>query len=87
MEKNWIKDGKRIRIRDKHPGSATLSGTSILKTSHYYKGDFLGGIFYLVLNVLYSTLLHLPPLRFHCADGWWDRTQDRCNWCIGSQTL
>jgi hypothetical protein len=37
--------------------------------------------------VLYSTLLHLPPLRFHCADGCWDRTQDRCNWCIGSQTL
>jgi hypothetical protein len=33
----------------------------------------------------YSTLLHLPPLRFHCADGCWDRTQDRCNWCIGSQ--
>ncbi len=37
--------------------------------------------------VLYSALLHLPPLRFHCADGCWDRTQDRCNWCIGSQTL
>jgi len=37
--------------------------------------------------VLYSTLLHLPPLRFHCADGCWDRTQDSCNWCIGSQTL
>jgi len=30
-------------------------------------------------KVLYSALLHLPPLRFHCADGWWDRTQDRCN--------
>jgi hypothetical protein len=28
------------------------------------------------------TLLHLPPLRFHYADGCWDRTQDRCNWCI-----
>jgi hypothetical protein len=38
-------------------------------------------------NKLYSALLHLPPLRFHCADGCWDRTQDRCNWCIGSQTL
>ncbi len=25
--------------------------------------------------VLYSTLLHLPPLRFHCVDGCWDRTQ------------
>jgi hypothetical protein len=47
---------------------------------------FFGGIFYFFI-VLYSTLLHLPPLRFHCADGCWDRTQDRCNWCIGSQTL
>jgi hypothetical protein len=27
------------------------------------------------------------PLRFHRADGCWGRTQDRCNWCIGSQTL
>ncbi len=23
---------------------------------------------------LYSTLLHLPPLRFHCVGGCWDRT-------------
>ncbi len=38
-------------------------------------------------SVYYSALLHLPPLRFHCADGCWDRTHDRCNWCIGSQTL
>ncbi len=25
---------------------------------------------------LYSTLLHLPPLRFHCVMECWDRTQD-----------
>ncbi len=25
--------------------------------------------------VLYSTLLHLPPLRFHCVGGCWDRTR------------
>jgi hypothetical protein len=37
--------------------------------------------------VLYSALLLLPPLIFHCAVGCWDRTQDRCNLCIGSQTL
>ncbi len=47
---------------------------------------FFGGIF-IFLFVQYSALLHLPPLRFHCADGCWDRTQDRCNWCIDSQTL
>jgi hypothetical protein len=32
--------------------------------------------FFFFFCVLYSTLLHLPPLRFHCADGCWDRTQD-----------
>ncbi len=35
--------------------------------------------------VLYSALLHQPPLRFHCADGCWDRTQDRCN--CGSEEM
>ena len=44
---------------------------------------FLGDFFL----VLYSAHLHLPPLRFHCADGCWDQTQVPCNWCIGSQTL
>ncbi len=39
------------------------------------------------IYIQYSALLHLPPLRFHSADGCWDRTQDRCNLCIGSQTL
>ncbi len=36
---------------------------------------------------LYSTLLHLPPLRFHCVEGCWDRTQDCCDFGIDSQTL
>ncbi len=35
--------------------------------------------FIFIFFVLYSSLLHLPPLRFHCADGCWDSTQDRCN--------
>jgi hypothetical protein len=59
---------------------------SILSNSNYFFFKyFLGG--FLVFFVLYSALLHLPPLRFHCADGCWNRTQDRCNWCIDSQTL
>ncbi len=37
--------------------------------------------------VLYSTLLRLPPLRFHCVGGCWDRTQDSCDFGIGCQTL
>ncbi len=55
---------------------------NVERINSIFLGDFLNIFF-----VLYSTLLHLPPLRFHCADGCWKRTQDRCNWCIGSQTL
>ncbi len=29
------------------------------------------------MYVLYSTLLHLPPLRFHCVGGCWDETLQR----------
>jgi hypothetical protein len=39
------------------------------------------------MYVLHSTLLHLPPLRFHCVGGCWDRTQDSCDCGIGCQTL
>jgi hypothetical protein len=48
------------------------------------RGIFLDFIFFCVL---YSTLLHLPPLRFHCVGRCWDRTQDSCDFGIGSQTL
>ncbi len=124
----------------------------MLYTFYFILNFFFGGGFFFFK--LYSALLHLPPLRFHCADGCWDRThtvirflwvrakfntctvvrvngtlvedkmrrfkgecehfasssvpfilttvqvpnlalthkkwitvQDRCNWCIGSQTL
>ncbi len=35
------------------------------------------------MYVLCSTLLYLPPLRFHCIGGCWDRTQDICDFGIG----
>jgi hypothetical protein len=38
------------------------------------------------MYVLYSTLLHLPPLSLHCFGGCWDRTQDSCDYGIGCQT-
>jgi hypothetical protein len=38
-------------------------------TVKYYNSGFFK-IFY----ALYSTLLHRPPLRFHCVGGFWDRT-------------
>jgi hypothetical protein len=44
----------------------------MIATGVVYTGGKFFGIFY----VLYSTLPHLPPLRFHCVGGCWDRTQD-----------
>jgi hypothetical protein len=55
------------------------------KFFHHFLFSNIFGVFFLF--ELHSALLHLPPLRFQCADGCWDRTQDRCNWCIDSQTL
>ncbi len=41
----------------------------IISRCYRWSGGFLD-----FLKVLYSTLLHLPPLRFHCVGGCWDRT-------------
>ncbi len=38
-------------------------------------------------HVLYSTVPPLPPLRFHCVGGCWDRTQNCCDFDISCQTL
>ncbi len=65
----------QIMTRNQNPSSLLV----------FFKNIFRGDFFLSFL--LYSALLHLPPLRFHCADGCWDRTQDRCSWCIGTQTL
>jgi hypothetical protein len=37
--------------------------------------------------ILYSTKLHLPPLRFHCVGACWDQTQGSCDFGIGCQKL
>ncbi len=58
---------------------------TVARNNFFFLNIFWGIFFFLFEQ--YSALLHLPPLRFHCADGCWDRTQDCCNWCIGSQTL
>jgi hypothetical protein len=61
---------------------ANFVKVKILLFSHLQlTGGFLGIFFY----VLYSALLHLPPLRFHCVGGCWDGTQDCCS--IDSQTI
>jgi hypothetical protein len=55
----------------------------LLRFCHFV---FITGFFLDFCYVLYSTLLHLPPLRFRCVGGCWDRTQDCCDFGIGSQT-
>ncbi len=62
----WRRTGRRPR-RATTPTPDTSSVQRI-----WIKGFF--GFF--VMHQLYSTLLHLPPLRFHCVGGCWDRTQD-----------
>jgi hypothetical protein len=52
-----------------HMGLTTTVSFFIAGNIHYVS---LGGFF--LFFVLYSALLHLPPLRFHCADECWDRT-------------
>ncbi len=44
-------------------------------------------VFFCAVTVLYSTLLHLPPLRFHCVGGCWDWTEDCCDIGIDTQSL
>jgi hypothetical protein len=65
---------QRVRMYAQIPGPS--SHAEILYI-YIFRGFFF---------ILYSALLHLPPIRFHCAGGCWDRTQDRCNF-TGSQTL
>jgi hypothetical protein len=51
------------------------SGPTFLFLSPFLK-YFFGGFFLFFFFVQYSAMLHLPPLRFHCADGSWDLTQE-----------
>ncbi len=77
-----------------HPHTWSFKTSKVLKCEIFDRSDsrflhhkvyvyFLDFFFF----IRYSTLLHLPPLRFHCVGGCWDRTQDCCNFGIDSQTL
>jgi hypothetical protein len=48
----------------------------ITKTLHrnFFFLNIFWGDFFSFFSIQYSALLHLPPLRFHCADGCWDRS-------------
>ena len=49
------------------------------RSTKSYKVDFFLFSFF---NVRYSTVLELPTLRFRCVVGFWDRTQDCCDFRI-----
>ncbi len=53
-----------------------LYHTRLIIQIFFFLNIFLGD-FFLFFCVHYSALLHLSPLRFHCANGCWDRTQDQ----------
>jgi hypothetical protein len=53
-------------------------------------GCLAGPMFYMWIYLFFRTIFNtasFAALRFHSADGCCDRTQDHCNWCIGSQTF
>jgi hypothetical protein len=63
---------KDNNIAKDHIGkSSSIDGQWAFMNKPFLKGDFLDFIFY----VRYSTLLQLPPFRFPCVGGCWDRTQ------------
>ncbi len=55
--------------------------------THFEKSQKFSGFWIFLFYVRYTTLLHLPPLRFYCVGGCWDGTQDCCDFGIDSQTL
>jgi hypothetical protein len=59
---------------------------ALIKRRHFKTSSLFKNIFLDFWKVLYSTLLPLPLLRFHCVGGYWDRTQDCCDFNIGSQS-
>jgi hypothetical protein len=66
---SYIKKQKFVAI---NPCLTTHSNLFCFFKGHidFSKGNFLDFSFY----VRYSTLLHVPPLRFHRVGGCWDRT-------------
>jgi hypothetical protein len=55
-----------------HMMNGSSSKLLIKRLSRQIRSQFNMGIFY----VLYSSLLQLPPFRFRCVGGCWDRNED-----------
>ncbi len=66
-------------------GSGVCQATMRFKGKLFVIKRYLWIFFFFYMR--YSTPFHLPPLRFHCVRGCWDRTQDSCDYGIDCQTL
>ncbi len=67
---DFFRNRIRIRIRI----HKTCEKPSLQKKRKSNTRKLKSGGFLRFFYVLYSTLLHLPPLRFHCVGGCWDRS-------------
>jgi hypothetical protein len=76
MESVRGEEVRQLLARESIPLTSFLSGTvyslTLIKIN---RGIFLN--FYFMY--CFSTLLHLPPLRFLCVRGCWDRNHDNCD--------
>jgi hypothetical protein len=58
-----------------------------IQSRYKLDSEILTGEFFVFFMYFIQHLLHLPPRRFHCVGGCWDRIQDCCDVGIVSQTL
>ncbi len=70
-----------------NPSNSAVSQTFCILVSYsIFYWVLTGGIFWICILTLFNTA-HLPPFRFHCVGGYWDRIQDCCDFGKASQTL
>jgi hypothetical protein len=79
-----IRAGIKVPLPEKSLYTVSLVTSPIVRIVKLNKNR---AIFWIFLYVVYSTLLRLPALRFHCVGRCWDGTQDCCGFGIESQTL
>jgi hypothetical protein len=67
---------RRVDCTEKETASEKISRRLCFSITYYCncKEDFI-------------IFIYLPPVRFLCVEGCWDRTQDCCGFGIDSQTL
>jgi hypothetical protein len=58
-----------------------------LEAAAKVRTTYMGFIYWIFLNVLYLTLLHLPPPQIPVCRRILDRTQECCDFGIGSLTV